>query len=205
MANEYPTMSEIEIARLAADGDDAAFAEIVRRFSPRVFNYASRFFRRHSLIEEAAQEVFLKAFTQLGNFEGRGSLEGWMTRITVTTCINILRSSKPQAELTVSDLSDAESTWLEERLINAASLDHQTQEDKLVAADLVGRVLDTLPPEEAFLVQMLDADGASVKDVASVTGWTEAKIKTKAFRVRKKMRESLTRLLNAKDGRLRKN
>ena len=44
---------------------------------------------------DAAQEVFLKAFTQLKNFEGRGSLEGWLTRITVTTCINILRATKP--------------------------------------------------------------------------------------------------------------
>jgi RNA polymerase sigma-70 factor (ECF subfamily) len=197
-------MSEIEIARQAAGGDELAFAEIVRRFSPRVFSYSSRFFRRHSLIEEAAQEVFLKAFTQLGNFEGRGSLEGWLTRITVTTCINILRSTKPQAELTVSDLSDDESNWLEERLMNAASLEHQTQEDKLVAADLIGRVLDALPADEAFLVQMLDGEGASVREVAKATGWSESKVKTKAFRVRRRLRDSITKLLNAKDGMLRK-
>ncbi|MBK7709286.1 MAG: sigma-70 family RNA polymerase sigma factor [Acidobacteria bacterium] len=204
LAEEYGKMSEIDIARLAADGDELAFAEIVRRFSPRVFSYSSRFFRRHSLVEEAAQEVFLKAFTQLGNFEGRGSLEGWLTRITVTTCINILRSSKPQSELTLSDLNEDESNWLEERLINAASLEHQTQEDKLIAADLVGRVLDTLQPEESLLVQMLDGEGASVKEVSAATGWSEAKIKTKAFRVRRRMRESITKLLNAKDGKLRR-
>ncbi len=204
LADEYGTMSEIDIARLAVGGDELAFAEIVRRFSPRVFSYSSRFFRRHSLVEEAAQEVFLKAFTQLKNFEGRGSLEGWLTRITVTTCINILRSSKPQAELTVSDLTDDESSWIEERLMNAASLEHQTQEDKFIAADLLGRVLETLPPEESFLVQMLDGEGASVKEVAKATGWSEAKIKTKAFRIRRRLRESITKLLNAKDGRLRK-
>lgn len=197
-------MSEIEIARLAADGDEIAFAEIVRRFSPRVFSYSARFFRRQTLVEEAAQEVFLKAFTQLGNFEGRGSLEGWLTRITVTTCINILRSSKPQAEMTLSDLTDDESNWLEDRLMSAASVNHQTQEDKLIAADLIGRVLDGLAPEDAFLIQMLDGEGASVKEVSRSTGWTEAKIKTKAFRVRRKLRDSLLRLMNAKDGRLRR-
>lgn len=197
-------MSEIEIARLAADGDEIAFAEIVRRFSPRVFSYSARFFRRQSLVEEAAQEVFLKAFTQLGNFEGRGSLEGWLTRITVTTCINILRSSKPQAEMTLSDLTDDESNWLEDRLMSVASVNHQTQEDKLIAADLIGRVLDGLAPEDVFLIQMLDGEGASVKEVSRSTGWTEAKIKTKAFRVRRKLRDSLLRLMNAKDGRLRR-
>ncbi len=197
-------MSEIEIARLAADGDEIAFAEIVRRFSPRVFSYSARFFRRQTLVEEAAQEVFLKAFTQLGNFEGRGSLEGWLTRITVTTCINILRSSKPQAEMTLSDLTDDESNWLEDRLMSVASVNHQTQEDKLIAADLIGRVLDGLAPEDVFLIQMLDGEGASVKEVSRSTGWTEAKIKTKAFRVRRKLRDSLLRLMNAKDGRLRR-
>ncbi|HNQ14066.1 MAG TPA: sigma-70 family RNA polymerase sigma factor [Pyrinomonadaceae bacterium] len=204
LADEYGTMSEIDLARQAAGGDESAFAEIVKRFSPRVFSYSARFFKRHSLVEEAAQEVFLKAYTQLANYEGRGSLEGWLTRITVTTCINILRSTKPQSELTVSELSDDESEWLEERLMNAASLDHQTHEDKLIAADLVWRVLETLPPDESFLIQMLEGEGATVKEVARMTGWSEAKIKTKAFRVRRRMRESIQKLLNAKDGRLRK-
>lgn len=204
LADEYGTMSEIDLARQAAGGDESAFAEIVKRFSPRVFSYSARFFKRHSLVEEAAQEVFLKAYTQLANYEGRGSLEGWLTRITVTTCINILRSTKPQSELTVSELSDDESEWLEERLMNAASLDHQTHEDKLIAADLVSRVLETLPPDESFLIQMLEGEGATVKEVARMTGWSEAKIKTKAFRVRRRMRESIQKLLNAKDGRLRK-
>lgn len=204
LADDYGTMDEVELAGKAADGDDLAFSEIVRRFSPRVFSYSSRFFRRPSLVEEAAQEVFLKAFTQLRNFEGRGSLEGWLTRITVTTCINIIRSSKPQAELTMSDLTDDESAWIEERLLNAGSSHASTQEDNLIAADLVGRVLDTLPADEAFLIQMLEGEGASVREVAGATGWSEAKIKTKAFRVRKKMREAVNRLLSARDGRLRK-
>ena len=67
-----------------------------------MFQFASRFFRQRSLVEEAAQEVFLKAFTELGKFEGRGSMEGWLTRITTNTCLNLLRSSKRRPELTVS-------------------------------------------------------------------------------------------------------
>ena len=60
-----------------------------------------KFFRQRSLVEEAAQEVFLKAFTELGSYEGRGSMEGWLTRITTNTCLNMLRSSKRRPELTV--------------------------------------------------------------------------------------------------------
>ena len=50
--------------------------------------------------------------------------------LLVTTCINILRSSKPQTELTVSDLNEDETAWLENKLSKAASAKHQTEEDK---------------------------------------------------------------------------
>jgi RNA polymerase sigma-70 factor (ECF subfamily) len=105
---------DLDLARQAQDGDESAFAEIVRRYSPRVFSTASRFFRQRSLVEEAAQEVFLKAYTQLGSFEGRGSLEGWLTKIATNTCLNMLRGSKRRPELTVSDLSEDEDQWLEQ-------------------------------------------------------------------------------------------
>ena len=202
MADDYRNKADAELANLTTNGDDAAFAEIVRRYSPRVFSFSSRFFRRHDLIEEAAQEVFLKAFTQMKNFEGRGSLEGWLTRITVTTCINILRATKPQAEMTVSDLTEDESAWLEDKLLNAASARHQTEEDKLVAADLVNRVLETLPAEDVLILQMIEGEGASIKEASAATGWSESKVKIKAFRARRRMRDAVLKLLNAKDGKL---
>jgi RNA polymerase sigma-70 factor (ECF subfamily) len=205
LADEYQDMGDAELARAASGGDEFAFGEIVRRYSPRVFGYSARFFRRYDLVEEAAQEVFLKAFTQLHNYEGRGSLEGWLTRITVTTCINIIRSSKPQKELAAADLTDDEAAWIENRLADVSSVNYRDEENKLIAADLVGRVLDTLPPEDSLLLQMLESDGASIREAAAVTGWTESKVKIKAFRARKRMREAVERLLGAKDGRLLKN
>ena len=202
MADDYQNLSDTDLARFSVQGDEAAFGEIVRRYSPRVFSFSSRFFRRYDLIEEAAQEVFLKAFTQLKNYEGRGSLEGWLTRITVTTCINILRSTKPQKELAAADLTDDETAWLENKLANVSSANYQNEEDKLIAADLVNRVLENLPPEDSLILQMVDGEGASMKEAAAATGWSESKVKIKIFRARRRMREAVEKLLNAKDGKL---
>lgn len=204
MTNDYQNLTDADLAQAAVGGDEAAFGEIVRRYSPRVFSFSSRFFRRYDLIEEAAQEVFLKAYTQLKNYEGRGSLEGWLTRITVTTCINILRATKPQNELTVSDLSDDETAWLENTLLNASSANYRSEEDKLIAADLVNRVLEALPPEDSLILQMLDGEGASIKEASDATGWSESKVKIKVFRARRRMREMVEKLLQAKDGKLLK-
>jgi RNA polymerase sigma-70 factor (ECF subfamily) len=186
------------LAHDAREGDEDAFAEIVRRYSPRVFRFASRFFRQRSLVEEAAQEVFLKAFTQLGSYEGRGSLEGWLTRITNNTCLNILRSAKRRPELTVSDLTEDESTWLDSKLADVATERHQSQERSLVAADLAGRVLGTMSPDDQLVLTMIDGEDAPVKEVASLTGWSESKVKVQAFRARRKMRKAVEKLLGVK-------
>ena len=199
MPDEYENLSDSELAGLAAKNDEAAFNEIVRRFTPRVFRFAARFFRRHSLVEEAAQEVFLKIFMQISSYDGRGSLEGWVTRITINTCINLLRSAKRQPELTISDLTDEETTWLEWKIFNASTEHHQSEEDKLIAADLVNRVLATLPAEDRLVITMIDGEGASIKEVTAATGWGESKVKVKAFRARRRMREAVEKLLGGGD------
>jgi RNA polymerase sigma-70 factor (ECF subfamily) len=190
----------VELARRARAGDETAFEEIMRRYSPRVFRFASKFFRQRSLVEEAAQEVFLKAFTELGSYEGRGSMEGWLTRITTNTCLNLLRSSKRRPELIASDLSEDETSWLDQNLAGAAREQHQASERSLVAADLAGKVLETLPADDRLVLTMIDGEDASVKDVVQLTGWSESKVKVQAFRARRRMREAVEKLLGRKDG-----
>jgi RNA polymerase sigma-70 factor (ECF subfamily) len=188
----------LDLARQAQAGDESAFAEIVRRYSPRVFSVASRFFRQRSSVEEAAQEVFLKAFTQLKSYEGRGSMEGWLTRIATNTCLNLIRSAKRRPELTVSDLSDDENKWLDDQLSDFASEPQRSVEQTLIAADLADRVLAVLPADDQMALLMMDGEDASVKEVAEATGWSESKVKVRAFRARKKVREAMEKLLSTK-------
>ena len=186
---------DLDLAHQAQAGDESAFAEIVRRYSPRVFSVASRFFRQRSLVEEAAQEVFLKAFTQLGSFEGRGSLEGWLTRIATNTCLNMVRGSKRRPEFSVSDLTEDEYSWLDQQPDDG---DPRSIENSLVATDLADRLLAVLPPEDQQALLMIDGEDASIKEVAEATGWSESKVKVRAFRARRKLREALEKLLSTK-------
>jgi RNA polymerase sigma-70 factor, ECF subfamily len=93
-----------------------------------------------------------------------------------------------------SDVSDDETTWLEQvsNSVGAQSLD---AEQKVIAADLAERVLETLTPEDRLALTMIDGEGASVNEVAEVTGWSESKVKVRAFRARKKARVVLEKLL----------
>jgi RNA polymerase sigma-70 factor (ECF subfamily) len=84
-------------------------------------------------------------------------------------------------------------------------LDHQAPdattssvENDLVAADLADRLLATLPPEDQQALLMIDGEQASIKEVAEATGWSESKVKVRAFRARKKIREAMEKLLSYK-------
>ncbi|HKP13117.1 MAG TPA: sigma-70 family RNA polymerase sigma factor [Blastocatellia bacterium] len=181
---------------LARAGSEPAFEEIVRRHSPRVFQIASHFFRQRELAEEAAQEAFLKAYTQLSSYEGRGSFEGWLARLTTNLCLNLLRSAKRRPEATAADLTDDEGEWLDNQLSDLSAVRHQSSERGRVAADLAEKVLREMSADDRLVLMSLDGDDLSVKEVAEMTGWTAAKVKTQAFRARRRMREAVEALLN---------
>lgn len=171
----------------------------MRRYGPRVFRVAGRFFRQRERVEEVAQDVFLKAFTELEGFEGRGSLEGWLTRIATNTCLNLLRSAKRRPELTISDLTEDEGAWLETHTADAAAERHRAAERGVVAADLAERVLETMSHDDRLVLTLVDGEELPVKDVAEMTGWSESKVKVQAFRARRRMREAVERLLGPRE------
>lgn len=150
------------------------------------------------MVEEAAQEVFLKAYTQLGSYEGRGSMEGWFTKIATNTCLNMVRGAKRRREQTVSDLTENENEWLDQKLSSAANEQHRSAERDLIAADLADRVLSVLSPEDRLALTMIDGDDATIKEVAEVTGWSESKVKVRAFRARRRVREVMEKLIGEK-------
>jgi RNA polymerase sigma-70 factor (ECF subfamily) len=153
------------------------------------------------MVEEAAQEVFLKAFTQLGSYEGRGSMEGWLTKITTNTCLNMLRGAKRRPEQAVSELTENENEWLDQKLSTIANERHRSAERDLIAADLADRLLGVLSPEDRLALTMIDGDEATIKEVAELTGWSESKVKVRAFRARRRVREAMEKLLGGKKAR----
>ena len=85
--------------------------------------------------------------------------------------------------------------WLER---HGSSDPQASVENSVVAADLADRLLSVLPPEDQQALLMIDGEDASIKEVAEATGWSESKVKVRAFRARKKIREAMEKLLSYK-------
>jgi RNA polymerase sigma-70 factor (ECF subfamily) len=198
-------VSDQELVARTLQGNEDAFEQIVLRHRTRVFQVASRFFRQRSQVEDIAQDVFLKAYRQLSSFEARGSFEGWLTRIATNTCLNELRSGKRHPVSTLADVTENENAWLERQVPTAVNPSPPSIEDRVIAVDLAEKLLSQMAPEDRLVLTLVDGQELSTREVAEATGWSESKIKVKAFRARKKMRAVLEKLMQrrAKDEQIR--
>src|SRR5437016_6256879 len=132
--------TDSELIAAVLNGDAASFEPLVKKYQPRVFSTARRYARRESEVEDIVQEVFLKAFQKLGGFRGDAPFEHWLMRLAVRTCYDFLRAHQRNRELSLTDLSDEQTDWLDHFAANPAD----AAENAAAARELVERVLAQL-------------------------------------------------------------
>lgn len=182
--------TEAELIAAALAGDVESFEPLVQKYSPRVFATARRYARRESEVEDIAQEVWLKAFGRLASFRGEAPFEHWLMRLTVRTCYDFLRGHRRNRESTFSDLTEPEQDWLERFVAQPETASENADAARL----LVARVLEQLSPSARLVITLLEIEDRSVKEIASLTGWSVPLVKVRAFRARREMRKVLARL-----------
>jgi RNA polymerase sigma-70 factor (ECF subfamily) len=185
--------SEAELIAAVLGGDAASFEPLVAKYSPRVFATARRYARRESEIEDIVQEIWLKAFDKLASFRGEAPFEHWLMRLTVRTCYDFLRVHQRNRESSFSEISEPEEDWLDRFVADPGTAAEEAEAAKV----LINRVLEKLSPEARMVIQLLEIEDRSVKEIADLTGWSVPLVKVRAFRARAEMRKILARM--AKD------
>jgi RNA polymerase sigma-70 factor, ECF subfamily len=183
--------TDSEVIKAVLEGDTASFEELVVKYQPRVFGTARKYARRESEVEDIVQEVFLKAFTKLGTFRGESPFEHWLMRLTVRTCYDFLREHQRNREQPFAEITEEETVWLEK----ISSGHNVMDEHSATAARLViSKLLEHLSPESRLIIQLLEIEEKTLKEIAKLTGWSIPMIKVRAFRARAAMRKTLERL-----------
>ncbi len=181
------------LVELVLAGDGSAFEQIFDRHKRMVAVVAGRYFRRPDQVEEIIQISFAKAYTELGKFRGVYdlSLASWLSRITVNSCLDTLRTQKRKPEDLCCDLSDSEA----QSLVELAADDLKNAESHLLDRDLAAKLLAQVGEEDRAVLHMLYAEEMSVAEIAEVTGWSKSKVKIKAWRSRNALRRVLRKFL----------
>jgi RNA polymerase sigma-70 factor (ECF subfamily) len=159
------------------------FAEIIQRHQARVFSILSRYERDAQLVQDLAQETFLKAWRALHQFDGRAPFEHWLSRITVRVAIDHIRARRDR-EIRFSDLGDDAMDWLE-------NINPSAGPEPRAAREILALAMRQLSAEDRLVLTMLEIEEYTVKEICQRTGWTSIVVRVRAFRARKKLKEAL--------------
>jgi RNA polymerase sigma-70 factor (ECF subfamily) len=188
---------EVLIAEVLA-GQTAAFAELASRYRDKVDRLCQRFFSDREMVRDLAQESFIRAFAGLSTYRAEMPFGGWLRAVVANVCYDELRRRQRKPEELVADFTVAGYNWVQlvseatpEEIVGAAE---QRQE----AHDLAHRLLDALRPEDRTIMILKETEELSVSEIAQTVGWSEAKVKIRAFRARQVMRKHAERILAAR-------
>ncbi|KAB2648940.1 MAG: sigma-70 family RNA polymerase sigma factor [Verrucomicrobiota bacterium] len=171
--------------------DQIAARELVEHLYPLVIRIIRGHLPRRVLEQDIAQEVFLKMFTRMDQYQGAVPFSHWVSRIAITTCIDHLRAQKRRPEYRLADLSEQEADLLEATAVSANAIG---PDDALASRELLFKLLDQLNPDDRMVIQLLDLDQNSIAEVSQLTGWNGSLVKVRAFRARRKLQKLFSEL-----------
>lgn len=186
--------SDAELIAAVLKGDSASFEPLVVKYSPRLFATARRYARREDQVEDVVQEIWSKAFQKLSTYRGDAPFEHWLMRMAVRTCYDFLREHQRNRESTFTELTTEENDWLERFIASPGD----TTEHADAARQLVGRLMQMLSPSARLIIQLLEIEDRSVKEISRLTGWSVPLVKVRAFRARAEMKKCLARIVREK-------
>jgi len=166
--------------------DQVASRQLVEHLYPLVIRIVRSHLPRRVAEEDLAQDIFLKMFTRLAQYQGNVPFPHWVSRIAVTTCIDQLRAQKRRPEFRWADLSENEAEVLSNVMTDERDV---TPGDALAARELVHKLLGQLKPDDRLVIQLLDLDQKTIAEISALTGWNQTLVKVRAFRARRKLQK----------------
>ena len=176
------------------NGETAAFSELAARHRPRVERLCQRFFSDPEITRDLAQECFIRAYTALATYRREMPFAGWLRAIATNLCYDELRRRRRRPEDLVADFTAPAVQWM--NLVNEATPEEivAAAEERREAYDLAHRLLDSLRAEDRTVLILRDTEELNVSEIAEIMGWSEAKVKIRAFRARQALRKQADRM-----------
>lgn len=175
-------------------GDRAAFDELVMAYRKQAFSVAYRMVKNQSDAEDLSQEAFIKAYQNIGRFEGNSSFYTWFYRILINLCLDFLRKNKRRPEKTSIDWDENGDCAAESNPAFAApaSMNPDEQVIRGEAGNEILKAMEKLSPQQKLVFQLKHMDGFKIGEIAEITGQSEGTVKTHLFRAMERLKSSLT-------------
>lgn len=180
-------MSLNHLIKKCKQQDRKAQEELYRKYSGRLFLLCLKYSSDRQQAQDNLQDGFLKIFENLDQYSGKGSFEGWMTRIMINTAMKKYRSRMVYLSVEEDQIEDRED-------------DFQVEEEQVELSELI-RFIQELPERYRHVFNLYVMEGFSHQEISEMLKISVGTSKSNLARARLKLQESVEAHLQLKSAR----
>ncbi len=177
-----------QIIMESKSGDRNAMSQLVTIFAPSVHNLIFSIIRDASVVEDLAQETFIRMLMSIEGYEFRAPFRSWLFRIAVNLCRDYMRKKKVRRIITRFQNNDE--TGEEQSFIDRdQDPTRQVQENERM--QMVARALNKVPESSRIVFILREMKDMSYEEISETLGWKIGTVKSRLFRARRELAELL--------------
>ncbi len=194
-----PVSDELALVNAAKKGDVTAFEELVRRYDRNVFRIANHITQNREDAEDVVQDAFLKAYSNLGQFQGQSKFYTWLVRIAVNEALMRLRRRRPERMVSLD-----EDVKTEDDSVPREVADWSPNPEQLYGQgelkDILTKTIQGLPASFRTVFVLRDVEGLSTEETAEALNLSIPAVKSRLLRARLQLRERLSKYFKQRSG-----
>lgn len=185
-------VSDADLAQAVASGDPVAFEAMMRRYNRVLYRVARSILRDDAEAEDALQLAYLHAYEGISGFRGQARLSTWLTRIVANEALMRVRQRGREAKIIALDSMPIDAREAFERP-DAVEGRPEALAMRAQTRGLIERGIDALPEAFRTVFVLRALEELTVEETAACLGLPEATVRTRFFRARGLLRETLAR------------
>ncbi len=194
---------DFELVQRTVAGDQKAFEMLVVKYQRRIERLIGRMVRDVDLVEDIAQETFIRAYRALHQFRGEAQFYTWLYRIAVNTAKKALVDMKRDPTISESALRPSSSEDDETYQPRNEPISDETPETVLAANEIAAAVeaaMEALPAELRQAVTLREIEGLSYEEIAEVMDCPIGTVRSRIFRAREAISARVKPMLDNQSG-----
>lgn len=176
-------LEEKELILRAQKGDISAFELLIKDYQNKIYNLALYKTNDLHLAEDIAQEVILKIYKKISQFNFKGAFQNWVYRITYNTINDIVKKFKQYILLEENE----QNTLLDKHTISP-EYPEQDLQDK-ISSEKLKSLIRKLPHKFQFVLLLYEIEGKQYHEIAEILKVSEGTVKSRLYRARKKLKK----------------
>jgi len=176
-------------------GDVDAFSLLLDRYQGKVYSVVAKHVPE-GRAAEVTHDVFVDVFKSLAKFRGDCSFGTWLCRISLRRSYDFWRRHGREYDtVSIDDITEEQQIWLDMASMAVSERERESSASRKEASDVLKMVMESIDPEDRMIVSLLYMEEQPVREVAASLGWSEIRVKVRAFRARKKLKKQIDLLI----------